>query len=89
MLPLYRSGYGRFGKRLHGVVGEKSGVRGGAMIRMRFLDAADVVGGDAQGTDVGFRGVNLDSRRARPGQLFVAMSGMQHDGADKLTATDR
>jgi len=59
------------------------------MIRMRLLDAADVVSGEVQGTDVGFRGVNLDSRRARPGQLFVAMSGMQHDGADKLTATDR
>jgi len=59
------------------------------MIRMRFLDAADVVGGDAQGTDVGFRGVNLDSRRVRPGQLFVALTGMQHDGHDFVEAARR
>jgi len=37
--------------------------------------------GDGEGADVEIEGITVDSRRVRPGDLFVALSGQRTDGA--------
>jgi len=46
--------------------------------------AADWVGGRLLGAAVPIEGVTIDSRRARPGELFVALRGERFDGHDYL-----
>lgn len=48
-------------------------------------DIATVLHGTLQGEDVTVTSVDTDSRRAQPGQLFVALSGEKFDGHDFLS----
>lgn len=55
------------------------------MIRLRLADIAEVVGGKlhrADGTEEVTAGVEFDSRKLRPGGLFVAVPGERVDGHD-------
>jgi UDP-N-acetylmuramoyl-tripeptide--D-alanyl-D-alanine ligase len=52
---------------------------------MRLAEAAALIGGQATGADVLFTGVSTDSRSLRPGELFVALRGDNHDGHRFLT----
>ena len=47
---------------------------------MTLQTAAKMLGGSVQGADVEFSGVSIDSRTARPGDLFVALRGPNFDG---------
>jgi UDP-N-acetylmuramoyl-tripeptide--D-alanyl-D-alanine ligase len=50
-------------------------------VRLRRLsEIADVLGGNVEGADVVVSSVEVDSRRVRPGGLFVAMRGDRADG---------
>jgi UDP-N-acetylmuramoyl-L-alanyl-D-glutamate--2,6-diaminopimelate ligase len=40
----------------------------------------------SQGADVFFTGVTADSRQVKPGHIFVAIKGIQQDGADYISA---
>lgn len=50
------------------------------------ITIAAVVGGTAHGPAAYFTGIALDSRKAEPGDLFVAIKGPNHDGHDFLAA---
>ncbi|MEO0086085.1 MAG: UDP-N-acetylmuramoyl-tripeptide--D-alanyl-D-alanine ligase [candidate division WOR-3 bacterium] len=50
------------------------------MIRLTIGKAAAIVGGKRRGEDAVFRGVSLDTRSIRKGELFVAIKGQRHDG---------
>lgn len=50
------------------------------------VTVAAVVGGTATGPAAYFTGIALDSRKAEPGDLFVAIPGPHHDGHDYLAA---
>ena len=50
------------------------------MIEMTLSQAAHVLNGRLEGTDGRFSAVTTDSRRAEPGQLFVALRGDRFDG---------
>lgn len=52
----------------------------------RLEDLARVTGGVLHGTDAVFLGAVIDSRKCRPGQLFVALPGAQADGHDFVAA---
>ncbi len=57
------------------------------MIAYDLAQAASVVGGEVRaGSAAGgrFRGLSTDSRRIKPGELFVALRGPSHDGHDYL-----
>ncbi len=47
---------------------------------MDLDEAALAAGGVAEGERVSFAGVSTDSRAVRPGELFVALAGENHDG---------
>ena len=47
---------------------------------MRLSELARAVGGRVEGRDVEVGGVTHDSRRVRPGDIFVAIAGRQADG---------
>lgn len=42
--------------------------------------------GDVAGNDVTVTGIAMDSRRVRPGDLFLAVPGLRHDGRDHAAA---
>jgi UDP-N-acetylmuramoyl-tripeptide--D-alanyl-D-alanine ligase len=46
----------------------------------RLSEIADVLGGNIEGADVVVSSVEVDSRRVRPGGLFVAIRGERDDG---------
>ena len=46
----------------------------------RLSEIADVLGGNLEGADVVVSSVEVDSRRVRPGGLFVAIRGERDDG---------
>ncbi len=50
------------------------------MIEMALSEAARVLNGRLEGADGRFSAVTTDSRRAEPGQLFVALRGDRFDG---------
>jgi len=50
------------------------------VITMSASEAALTVGAELIGKDVRFRGCDTDSRRLRPGQLFIALRGERFDG---------
>lgn len=55
------------------------------MISLRFAQLAAWTGGTLRGSDNGdksFAGVAIDSRLVRPGELFIAIRGENHDGHD-------
>jgi UDP-N-acetylmuramoyl-tripeptide--D-alanyl-D-alanine ligase len=53
-------------------------------------ELARQVGGVLHGTDAAFDGVSTDTRTLARGELFVAIKGAQHDGADYVaTARER
>lgn len=54
------------------------------MIHARLSDATRWSGAEHYGPDVEFSGIDIDSRRVRPGSLFVALKGAHHDGHDHL-----
>ena len=54
------------------------------MIHARLSDAAQWSGAEHLGQDTEFSGIDIDSRRVRPGSLFVALTGAHHDGHDHL-----
>ena len=54
------------------------------MIYARLSDASQWSGTDHFGQDTEFSGIDIDSRRVRPGSLFVALTGTHHDGHDHL-----
>lgn len=54
------------------------------MIHARLSDAVRWTGAEHIGPDVEFYGVDIDSRRVRPGSLFVALMGAHHDGHKHL-----
>jgi len=54
------------------------------MIHARLSDVAKWSGADHFGQDAEFSGIEIDSRRVRPGSLFVALTGAHHDGHDHL-----
>ncbi len=56
------------------------------MIRMSLSRAAAVTGGVVHGADVTWCGIGIDSRKIRPGMLFVALPGSRADGHDFVTA---
>jgi UDP-N-acetylmuramoyl-tripeptide--D-alanyl-D-alanine ligase len=47
---------------------------------MDLAEAAAAAGGVAEGERVAFAGVSTDSRTVKPGELFVALTGENHDG---------
>ncbi|UCG63089.1 MAG: UDP-N-acetylmuramoyl-tripeptide--D-alanyl-D-alanine ligase [Candidatus Zixiibacteriota bacterium] len=50
---------------------------------MRFTDVAAVTGGtllDNETGDMIFRGISIDSRQVKPGELFIAIRGENQDG---------
>ncbi len=53
---------------------------------MRLAEAADAIGARHEGADVPLQGVCTDTRRLRPGQLFVALQGPNFDGHDFVPA---
>lgn len=50
----------------------------------RLSEAASWIGASLQGPDVAISGVGSDTRRLRPGDLFVALRGERFDGHDYL-----
>ncbi len=46
----------------------------------RLAHVAQVVGGRLVGADAGFAGLNNDTRKLQPGELYVALSGARFDG---------
>ena len=50
------------------------------MMRLRLSDIARITGGTLIGEDREFFGVATDSRKVKPGQLFVALKGERMDG---------
>src|SRR5699024_11079385 len=66
--------------------GSQSGRRGRRVIPMTLAQVADTVGGrltDVPDPDVEVTGtVEFDSRRVRPGGLFLALAGARSDGHD-------
>lgn len=54
------------------------------MIRAHLSAAARWCSAEHSGLDVEFSGIEIDSRRLRPGALFVALKGAHHDGHDHL-----
>lgn len=53
--------------------------------RLRLSEVAHWLGVTASEPDAFVRGVCIDSRRVRCGDLFIALPGKQHDGHDFLT----
>ncbi|UCE23904.1 MAG: UDP-N-acetylmuramoyl-tripeptide--D-alanyl-D-alanine ligase [Candidatus Zixiibacteriota bacterium] len=54
---------------------------------MRFTELAAVTGGkllNDDRADQNFRGVSIDSRAVKPGELFIAIRGDKHDGHDYI-----
>lgn len=54
------------------------------MIHTRLSQAAKWCGVQYLGQDVSFHGVSLDSRATKPGELFIALKGLRHDGHDYI-----
>ncbi len=52
----------------------------------RLSQAAAWCGGVLHGADLTFHGVTSDSRAVRPGNLFIALQGPNHDGHDHVGA---
>ncbi len=53
------------------------------MISLRFTDLAAVTGGTLVNNETGdliFRGISIDSREIKPGELFIAIRGEKQDG---------
>ena len=49
---------------------------------MMLSQAAKIVGGRLAGEDVQFYGVSSDSRKIQPGELFIALRGLNFDGCE-------
>ncbi|MBS0382791.1 MAG: UDP-N-acetylmuramoyl-tripeptide--D-alanyl-D-alanine ligase [Proteobacteria bacterium] len=56
------------------------------MLNLRLKEIAVWVRGVLQGADAGVSGVSSDTRTLRPGELFVALKGENHDGHDHVGA---
>ena len=54
----------------------------------RLDEAADWIGARLEGPDVPIHGVGTDSRRGRPGDLFVALPGERFDGHQYLAQAE-
>lgn len=52
------------------------------MIKMQLHQIATLLSARLVGKDVRIQGVTTDSRQVQAGQLFIALSGVQFDGAD-------
>ena len=50
------------------------------MIESTLVEAAKYMSGSVRGEDGPFRGVSIDTRSLRPGELFVALQGPNFDG---------
>ena len=55
-------------------------------MKMDLSDAARIVGGSLNDPDVLFSSVSIDTRKLKPGDLFVAIRGKKFDGHDFLEA---
>lgn len=53
---------------------------------MRLSEIAAVLGAPLRGADASIAAVAIDSRRLKPGELFVAISGQRFDGHDFIAA---
>ncbi|MGH8184827.1 MAG: UDP-N-acetylmuramoyl-tripeptide--D-alanyl-D-alanine ligase [Rhodanobacteraceae bacterium] len=56
------------------------------MLNLRLKEIAVWARGVLQGADADVCGVSTDSRTLKPGELFVALVGEQHDGHDHVVA---
>jgi UDP-N-acetylmuramoyl-tripeptide--D-alanyl-D-alanine ligase len=54
------------------------------VIALNLEELARLVGGTSRGSAVEINGVSTDSRTLQPGQLFVALQGLRHDGHDAV-----
>jgi len=52
------------------------------MIELRLSEAAKFIGGNFEGTDKIFRGVNTDTREIKKDELFIALKGLNFNGND-------
>jgi UDP-N-acetylmuramyl pentapeptide synthase len=59
------------------------------MTTFRELVAGLGAVGEGVTSDVPVSGITCDSRRVRPGDLFVALKGVHHDGHDHIEAVCR
>jgi UDP-N-acetylmuramoyl-tripeptide--D-alanyl-D-alanine ligase len=59
------------------------------MMHFELQEAGRITAGRVAGTNVGFTGVEIDSRRIRGGELFCALPGEQVDGHDFIDAAAR
>ncbi len=55
------------------------------MITLSLSESARLINGQLLGEDVSFASVSTDSRNLKPGQLFVALSGLNFDGHDYIS----
>jgi UDP-N-acetylmuramoyl-tripeptide--D-alanyl-D-alanine ligase len=68
-----------------------TGVGSYKMIKIDFKDLADVAGAKDifPGTSQAIKGVSIDSRAIRPGELFIAVKGENFDGHDFIAEAAR
>jgi UDP-N-acetylmuramoyl-tripeptide--D-alanyl-D-alanine ligase len=55
-------------------------------VALELREAAEVMGARLVGAGPGFHGVSTDSRKVRPGSLFVALRGTRTDGHDHVAS---
>ena len=54
------------------------------MIRLSLSETASAISGQLNGSDSVFKGVSVDSRTLKSGQLFIAIKGEKNDGHSVL-----
>ncbi len=74
----------RVGRRVDNVTSVSSALRGGVLRpRIRHqIGLAELFGDRAAVSDAVVSGISIDSRLVRPGDLYVALSGAHHHGAE-------
>jgi UDP-N-acetylmuramoyl-tripeptide--D-alanyl-D-alanine ligase len=55
-------------------------------VALELREAAEVMGARLVGAGPGFHGVSTDSRKVRPGSLFIALRGTRTDGHDHVAS---
>jgi UDP-N-acetylmuramoyl-tripeptide--D-alanyl-D-alanine ligase len=56
------------------------------MLKLQLHQVSEWTAGKVIGADVEMHGITTDSRRIEPGQMFVALKGVNHDGHDHVAA---
>ncbi len=59
------------------------------MVKLKLTEIATMVNGECHGDDIEIQGIAIDSNKAKPGHLFIAIRGERLNGHDYIAAAQQ